>query len=159
MAAIYSNSSSLVEYKNEHVKDWYQQVSSHLWCLYLPGYAHWSHRLADIIERACIPVIVQDRGLLPLEDALEWPRFSILMTEKEALAGDLPSIIAAQNNETISAMHEQLLAVREKLYATGANAGYASWFAETVEQKLVQIYSSRYSSIRQAAGSTPASRR
>lgn len=66
---------------------YFEQMRSSKYCICPMGYEVNSPRIVEAIYSGCVPVIIADNFVLPLEDVLDWTEFSVLVAEK-----DLPNL-------------------------------------------------------------------
>jgi hypothetical protein len=129
---------------SQSIPDYKKKLSKYRFCLYLPGWASWSHRLFEIIDHGCIPVIVFDRSLMPLEHILRWDLASLYVSEIELKDGSLEKIIENISEDSVKRLFDGLLKIRSILYREkGTGKGYGDGFAEILESELCRLYQQR----------------
>jgi len=139
---LYHNS-TLVHFL-EIVEDYQERLSMYRFCLYIPGWASWSHRLFDLVERGCVPVIVFDRSVMPLEHIIAWNEASVFVSEEQFLSGELADIIFGISDEQGKSLFEGIMRIRKFLYRErGTGVGYTDKVAEILEGELCRLYRQR----------------
>ena len=81
-------------------------------CLCPLGWALWSPRIAESILAGCVPVIIADTIRLPFDWELEWPSFSVKISEEDVRDGKLKSILMAIPDATLESKQQALVGVR-----------------------------------------------
>jgi hypothetical protein len=101
-----------------------------LFCLCPRGFAVWSPRIFEAVLAGCIPVVIADEIRLPfdvpgaisvgpdadaagcaLEPPLDWPSFSIKVSEADVIAGRLRNILLAVTEEQLLVKREAMAAI------------------------------------------------
>lgn len=99
--AIYSNNRSL-PYEEGFRRSRY--------CLSVKGYEVNTARVSDAIHFGCIPVIISDYYDLPLNNVLDWSKFSVIINEQDVEF--LKEILLSISEETYLTMYNNLHLVR-----------------------------------------------
>ena len=73
-----------------------------------------SYRLAESIFLGAIPVIVDEKLVLPFCSVLDWSRFSVRV--KRAQVPELPAILRAIPPAKVAAMQRRLAEVKERYF-------------------------------------------
>ena len=141
---VYANSSVVRMHEGE-VQDYDKVLRRVMFCLHLPGWASWSHRLFSIIDAGCIPIFVHECSAMPLELQLNWESASLFISEKQFLAGNLDGIIDGLSNALIQELHVGLLELRSFLYRPSGSAavGFNDGFAELLHHLICDAHSRR----------------
>lgn len=87
---------------------YYPYMARSRFCVCPAGLAPWSPRPVEAVLMGCIPVILSDDYVLPLQEFIAWPRLSIRVQER-----DIPRLVpllraVEQNHTRIAAMLNEL---------------------------------------------------
>ncbi|GAB5360743.1 hypothetical protein AAMO2058_000653700 [Amorphochlora amoebiformis] len=104
--------------------DYYQHIMNSVFCLDIPGWATWTPRLQESMSVGCIPVIIGNDTDLPFQDYIEYDKFVLCVSERDAIKpGQLKRILQAINPERINSMiswmsvyRDGILYDRDELY-------------------------------------------
>ena len=69
------------------------------------GYGPTSYRLIELLSLNVIPVILQDRTILPFGEWLDWSEFSVLVPERSV--GSIPYLLRSISREKVRRMQER----------------------------------------------------
>jgi len=88
--------------------DYFQAMKESLFCLAPPGWTSWTTRIVESVSAGCIPVIIQNAGmLLPFQHHLDYDSFSLRIDEEDTL--HLKEILLAMNVSRIAKLQSQVL--------------------------------------------------
>ena len=93
------------------VGDYVEALQTSEFCLHTEGNS-WGTRLVDYAMFGCVPLIVNDGMILPFDDLLDYPSFSVHAGKQQI--PDLPRLLRARRNGT-SAMRRTMYATRAAL--------------------------------------------
>ena len=94
-------------YPPEFLPDYVQTVQTSKFCLHTEGNG-WGTRIVDYALMECLPLVVNDRILMPFHDVIPYSELSLHISKQA-----IPSIV----NITDSFDDHELLSMREKLRA------------------------------------------
>ena len=92
---------------------YFNELSSAVFCLAPEGWTSWSGRLAMILNAGCIPVIIADGIVLPFEPFIDWPQISAKASREMVLSGELPRFLRNYSGVSITRKLERIHAMRE----------------------------------------------
>lgn len=100
----------------EHADSYVLDLAEAKFCLFLRGWHVWSERLGFIVNAGCIPVIISDHYALPFWQHLDWSKFSVRISQKDALQpGYIKRVLLAVSEEHAQGMEEELESLQQSL--------------------------------------------
>ena len=82
------------------------EMRQSVFCLAPLGHATWTIRAFEALMLGCIPVIIADDSYLPFQRWLDWPRFSVLVAERDV--SRLSFILRAIPPEKVAALQRNV---------------------------------------------------
>ncbi|XP_058226331.1 probable glycosyltransferase At5g03795 [Rhododendron vialii] len=110
LIALWGNETSMAIYSNNRSLPYEEGFRRSRYCLSVKGYEVNTARVSDAIHFGCIPVIISDYYDLPLNNVLDWSKFSVIINEQDVEF--LKEILLSISEETYLAMYNNLYLVR-----------------------------------------------
>ncbi|KAE9467554.1 hypothetical protein C3L33_00561, partial [Rhododendron williamsianum] len=110
LIALWGNDTSMAIYSNNRSLPYEEGFRRSRYCLSVKGYEVNTARVSDAIHFGCIPVIISDYYDLPLNNVLDWSKFSVIINEQDVEF--LKEILLSISEETYLTMYNNLHLVR-----------------------------------------------
>ncbi|KAF7135952.1 hypothetical protein RHSIM_Rhsim08G0186900 [Rhododendron simsii] len=106
LIALWGNDTSMAIYSNNRSLPYEEGFQRSRYCLSVKGYEVNTARVSDAIYFGCIPVIISDHYDLPLNNVLDWSKFSVIINEQDVEF--LKEILLSISEETYLTMYNNL---------------------------------------------------
>ena len=105
------NEVQVQEYLDKKEQNYFALMGKSKFCLCPSGYEVASPRVVTSINVGCVPVIISDNYTLPFNDALDWSKFSILITSEKT--PHMKRILQGISNERYLKMQRKVRKVQK----------------------------------------------
>lgn len=126
-------------YLKRHRFEGYQsEIARSVFCLCPLGWAPWSPRFVESVVLGCVPVIIADNIQLPFPSAIDWPKISLTIPEKDV--GKLDKVLSHVAKTNLTAIQRNLrdpAVAQALLFNDELRDGDATWqLLDALAQKM-----------------------